>query len=462
MTPKNGAYLQGKKVVVVGMGASGVAAANLALNHGAIVTACDDLPLASLSDPARALAQRGVTFRPIGQAKFAGVDLIVVSPGVPPRAEFDEATASGVAVVGEVELATSCLPTGTPYAAIGGTNGKSTTTSLLGAILAAEGKRVFTGGNLGEPLAAHVDDHPGYDAVVLEVSSFQMERVDAFRPRAAVLLNVTPDHLDRYPSLAAYAAAKGNMFLGQRETDVALVPVHDSICRAEAQRGRGQIFTFGSGGDLDLDDAKITDRRDGEVYLLADLILTGRHNAANLAAAIGAARVMGASADAVRATMRTFRPLPHRTEWVAEIEGVRFYDDSKGTNVGAVVTALDGLYEDRCVLVAGGRDKGGSYEPLARALARRGRAAVLIGEAAEAIAAAIGAVVPVARASSMEEAVAEAARLALPGDAVLLSPGCSSFDMFRDYKQRGDEFVRAVRALEVSVIDASRTTLGAS
>ena len=446
----NGAYLKGKRVVVVGMGQSGVAAATLALAHGAIVTACDDLPLAALSDQARALAQRGVTFRPIEQSMYAGVDLIVVSPGVPPRVEFDEAIASGVAVIGEVELSTSCLSPDVPYAAVGGTNGKSTTTSLLGAILAADGKRVFTGGNLGEPLAAHVDDHPGYDAVVLEVSSFQMERVDAFHPRAAILLNVTPDHLDRYPSLAAYAAAKGNMFLGQGAADVAIVPQGDAVCLAEARRGQAAIVTFGPGGDLDLDDAKVTDRRDGEVYLLADMILAGRHNAANLAAAIGAARVMGASPEAVRATMRTFRPLPHRTEWVAEVAGVRFYDDSKGTNVGAVVTALEGLYEDRCVLVAGGRDKGGSYEPLVQALVRRGRAAVLLGEAAAAIAAAIGDVVPVVRAASMDEAVSEAARLARPGDAVLLSPGCSSFDMFRDYKDRGDAFVRAVRALETS------------
>jgi UDP-N-acetylmuramoylalanine--D-glutamate ligase len=447
MTAKNGAYLKGKRVVVVGMGASGVAAANLALNHGAVVTACDDLPLASLSDAARALAQRGVTFRPVEQSKYHGVDLIVVSPGVPRRLELDEAIASGVAVIGEVELAVSCLPRETPYAAVGGTNGKSTTTSLLGAILEADEKRVFIGGNLGEPLANHVDDQPAYDAVVLEVSSFQMERVDAFHPRAAILLNVTPDHLDRYDSLASYAAAKGNMFLRQTEADVAIVPVNDPVCLAEAKRGQGTIVTFGPGGDLDLDDEKLTDRRDGETYLLADLLLAGRHNAANLAATVGAARAMGASPAAIRTTMKTFRALPHRTERVAEIAGVRFYDDSKGTNVGAVVTALDGLYEPRCVLVAGGRDKGGSYQPLVDALARRGRAAVLIGEAADAIATAVGDVVPVVRASSMDHAVREAARLAQPGDAVLLSPACSSFDMFRDYKERGDAFVRAVHAL---------------
>ena len=252
------ANLKGKKVVVVGMGASGIAAAHLALDRGATVTACDDLPLASLSEAARALAQRGVTFRPIEQAKYAGVDLIVVAPGVPPRAEFEEAIASGVKVIGEVELAVSCLSEGVPYAAVGGTNGKSTTTSLLGAILQGEPgatKRVFLGGNLGEPLARHVDDVPGYDAVILEVSSFQMERVDTFHPRAAILLNITADHLDRYPDFAAYAAAKGNMPSSGRRpwTWPSSRPATRSALAASCDAEREAVATFGVTGDVIFD-----------------------------------------------------------------------------------------------------------------------------------------------------------------------------------------------------------------
>ncbi len=263
----------------------------------------------------------------------------------------------------------------------------------------------------------------------------------------SALLNITEDHLDRYADFEAYAQAKGNAFARQTENDWAIVPEGDAACVQQAHRGRGQVVTFGPGASVDVTDEAVVDRGAGQSYARSAMALTGGHNALNVAAAIACVAPFGLAPDAIRRVLATFRGLPHRTALVAERGGVRFYDDSKGTNVGAVVTALEGLLEPRAVLIAGGRDKGGTYAPLVEALARKGRAAVLIGEAADAIARAIGDRVPVRRAVSMQDAVAVSAALAQPGDAVLLSPACSSFDMFRDYKHRGDEFVRAVRAL---------------
>jgi UDP-N-acetylmuramoylalanine--D-glutamate ligase len=435
-------------VVVVGLGASGVAAVRLCLRLGARVVANDGKPRESLGDAARALEAQGAELVVGGHAaaKMDAADIVVVSPGVPPLQEVAAAEAKGVAVWGEVELAVRSMAHPAPVVAIGGTNGKSTTTSLAGALLEAHGMRAFVGGNLGEPLADHADER--FDVVVLEVSSFQMERVDAFRPHVSALLNVTDDHLDRYASFEDYAHAKGNAFRRQTEDDWAVVPVGDATCLHEARRGRARIVTFGPGGVLDVTSDAVVDRRTGERFARADMALTGGHNALNVAAAMACVRPFGVRAETIGRVLREFRGLPHRTALVAEVHGVRFYDDSKGTNVGAAVTALEGLLEPRAVLIAGGRDKGGSYAPLVEALARKGRAAVLLGEAADAIARAVGERVPVRRVASMDEAVRVGASLAHPGDAVLLSPACSSFDMFRDYKERGDAFVRAVRALE--------------
>lgn len=433
--------------MVVGLGASGVAAARLCLRRGARVVATDAKPESALSDAARALAKLGVELSVGGHAgaRLAEADVVVVSPGVPPFVELAEAERAGVPIWGEVELAVRSLARPAPLVAIGGTNGKSTTTSLVGAMLEAHSLRTFVGGNLGEPLADHVDE--AFDAIVLEVSSFQMERVDQFRPKVSVLLNVTPDHLDRYASFDDYANAKGNAFLRQTPEDVAVVPAGDELCARQAARGRARVVTFGPGGDVDVLSDRVIDRASGESWARADLALSGGHNALNVAAAIAAVRGFGVSASTVRAVLREFRGLSHRTALVADVAGVRYYDDSKGTNVGAAVTALVGLIEPKAVLVAGGREKGGSYAPLVDALVAKGRGVVLIGEAADAIASAVGDKLPVRRATSMDDAVRAASELARPGDAVLLSPACSSFDMFRDYKHRGDEFARAVRAL---------------
>jgi UDP-N-acetylmuramoylalanine--D-glutamate ligase len=437
-----------KRIVVVGLGASGVAAARLCARRGASVVANDAKPLETLSPDARALASEGIELVAGGHAHapLSRADLVVVSPGVPSFPELEAAEEAGVEVIGEVELAVRALRTPAPVVAVGGTNGKSTVTSLLGAFFEAAGKRTFTGGNLGEPLAAHADET--FDVLVLEVSSFQMERVRDFHARAALLLNVTDDHLDRYPSFDAYAHAKGNAFVTQTKEDAAVVPVGDEICARQARRGGGRLLTFGPGGTVDVRDDDVLDTRTGASYPVSGIVLQGRHNMMNVASAIAAAGDVGLSPDVMRRVLGEFQGLPHRMAFVSEIDGVRYYDDSKGTNVGASVTALRGLREPKAVLVAGGRDKQGSYEPLVQALRERGRGVVVIGEAADAIARAVGDAVKVARAASMEDAVRKARELAERGDAVLLSPACSSFDMFRDYKHRGDEFVRAVRALE--------------
>jgi UDP-N-acetylmuramoylalanine--D-glutamate ligase len=314
-------------------------------------------------------------------------------------------------------------------------------------MLVEAGKRAFVGANFGVPLSLAAGK--SFDVLVLEVSSFQMERAPTFHPRVAALLNITDDHLDRYPSFDAYAAAKGNMFVNQSVEDVAVIPKGDSLAAREARRGEGRRVTFGPGADIGTDESggAIVDRLRDHRYPLAEIRLTGAHNLLNVAAAIACASEAGAPRDAILRALAKFEGLAHRTAFVGEWSGVRYYDDSKGTNVGAAVAALKGLSESRVVLIAGGRDKRGAYGPLAEELKQKGRGLVLIGEAADRIAGETKGIVPEARAQSMAEAVALAAKMAEPGDAVLLSPACSSFDMFRDYKDRGDVFVREVRAL---------------
>ena len=449
--------LASSTVVVVGLGRSGIAAAKLAKKHGAHVVATDSAPHDRLSPEALALELEGVQILAGGHAHvgFDEADVIVMSPGVPAIPAVDAAEMVGTEVIGEIELAFRLSPP-TPILAIGGSNGKTTTTTLAGELLRAMGKSPFVGGNIGTPLAEILADGTAddYDTFVLELSSFQCERMPRFHPRRAALLNVTPNHLDRYTGFDAYARAKGNMFVNQTADDAAVYPDGDAICSREARRGKGQHLTFGpasvAGATFAFDRDAIVDRVRGERYLRKDIRLVGDHNAANVCAVLGLVAELSPSPDVVRDVLARFEGLPHRVSLVRERGGVRYYDDSKATSVGAVVAAIEGLAEEKVVLIAGGRDKLGSYDPLVSALARRGRAAVLSGEAADRSAGALGDTLPLERAASMEEAVERAARAALPGDAVLLSPACSSFDMFRDYKHRGDEFAAAVLRLSVS------------
>lgn len=437
--------VEGQRWHVVGAGKSGVAAADLLARQGASVVLVDEKPVDQWSVRPRSerVQSAQVSLRAFDTQ---AVERCVVSPGVPPGPWSDALDARGVPVWSEIELAWRLRAHEEPVIAIGGTNGKSTTTSLVAHVLAAAGKRVFAGGNLGEPWANHEDE--AFDVSVLEVSSFQLERVDTFKPRVSVLLNVTPDHLDRYPSFEHYAAAKGRAFERQTPGDTAVVPANDMVCRWQAVRGRGAIVTFGRDADVHVDGATIEDRARGVRIDLERTRLRGGHNALNVAATLAALRPFELDAARVVEAIATFEGLAHRTALVRTLGGVRYYDDSKGTNVGAAVTALEGLLEAKAVLIAGGKDKGGSYEPLAAALRAKGRAVVTIGEAAPLVEAAIGDSLPWKRAASMAEAVTLARAFARGGDAVLLSPACASFDMFRDYKHRGDAFVDAVNALE--------------
>lgn len=461
--------LVGKRVVVVGLGRSGHAAAALCAREGASVVVSDSREESVLRQEVAELVSRGARIEVRAGAQtsdvFSGANLVVVSPGVPPLEVLEEVESRGVEVIGELELASRFLEA--PIIAVGGTNGKSTTTTLLGTLLQAAKLRTFLGGNLGTPLSEAIDpfsDEELYDVLVVEVSSFQLERVREFRPRVNLLLNVSEDHLDRYPDFEAYVAAKGNSFLRQSPKDVAVIPCGDVGIEAQARRGQARVVTFGleSAGVADFTavltpEPGVRDRKRGDFYALKEAELHGAHNVLNAAAAIAAAREFGASPEAIRSGLESFRGLPHRMQRVDSIDGVTFYDDSKATNVGSAVTALLGLAEPKGVLIAGGRDKHGSYAPLVDALERKGRALVLIGEAADRIAEAVSDRVPVTRAASMQEAVSLAHSLAQIGEAVLLSPACSSFDMFQNYHDRGVRFVEAVKQLQ-----SSRAAAGAA
>ena len=440
--------VRGKTVVVVGLGRSGVAAAGLLLSRGAHVIGVDAAPREKVAAATIALEARGakLVLGGLDPAVFASPDLVVISPGVPSFPALSAFEQRGGEVIGELELASRFLTA--PIVLIGGTNGKSTTTALTAAIFEAAGKKTFIGGNFGTPPAEVVDE--AWDVIVLEISSFQAERVPTLHARAHALLNITDDHLDRYASFDAYADAKGNPFVNMTASDAAIVPFGDALARQQAARGSAQVITF-SGVDAAADIAVHGDRivypAKGWSFPVALLKISGAHNLANACAAIGIAAELGAGEGAIAAALAAFTGLDHRTVLAGEIDGVRYYDDSKGTNVGASVAAVRGLREARVVLIAGGRDKLGAYEPLVDALRDRGRALILLGEAADRIESAARGILPISRVETMREAVTAARELARKGDAVLLSPACSSFDMFRDYKERGDVFTQAVREL---------------
>ncbi|MCS6797744.1 MAG: UDP-N-acetylmuramoyl-L-alanine--D-glutamate ligase [Myxococcota bacterium] len=447
--------LEGRRVLVVGLGRSGRAAVDLLGRRGARVLANDAAPASALDarwlDGARS---RGVELSLGGHDPSLAhrADLVVVSPGVASNPLLDAAERAGVPVVGEVELAASQLRA--KLVGITGSNGKSTVTTLVGKMLEPLGRPLFVGGNLGTPLCEAVDgpaDRPDGIAVV-ELSSFQLERARALRVHVAALLNVTENHIDRHGSFAAYAAAKGRIFLGQHRQDAACVPDADALCLALARAGAGRLHTFGGAPGptaVGLRDGRIVDQALGLELPVESLGIRGAHNARNAAAAVLVARLAGAERHGVERALRSFRGLPHRTQHVARVAGVDWWNDSKSTSVAASVAAIEGIEtQGRVVLVAGGRDKGGSYEPLAAALGARGRAVVLLGEAAGLMERALVDVgLPIERACDLSDAVRRAARLARPGDAVLLSPACSSLDMFPSFEARGEAFVAAVQAL---------------
>lgn len=432
------------------MGASGEAAALLCLRKGAASVVLNDRREAADLKAERllTLGNAGVRFSLGGHRPetFTEADLVVVSPGVPPLEVLKQTEARGVPVISEVELAS--WYTEAPMIAITGTNGKSTVTMLVGEILKAAGFETFIGGNLGDPLSHAVDTPAALPAgrLVVELSSYQLERIVTMRPRVAVYLNLTPDHLDRYPSIAEYGAAKARIFMNQTVRDHAVVPGDDPVTLAFARAGAAHVHTFGGEKSaVRLVDGNIVTGA-GRRYPLSLLNIRGSHNISNAMASVLAAELAGASRDATTRALATFSGLPHRMQFVLADEGVVYYNDSKATNVGAAVKALEGM-DRKVVLIAGGRDKGGSYDPLVQLLRAKARAVVLIGEAAPILKAALGNQVPHREADDMFEAVRLARMLAEPGDCVLLAPACSSLDMFEDYADRGRVFAAAVCAL---------------
>jgi UDP-N-acetylmuramoylalanine--D-glutamate ligase len=445
--------LHGTTATVVGLGASGLAAARLLVQQGARVTINDARTEAELTERVAQAHALGVALDLGGHdaARLAANDLIVVSPGVPQLAALREAEAKGIRVVSEIELASWFVKS--TVIGITGTNGKSTVTTLIGEMCKATGKPTFVGGNLGTPFVDVVGTaaaEPG-GFVVVELSSFQLERIGEFRAHVAVLLNITDDHLDRYPSFDAYAEAKARIFATQRAGDAAVVKGGDALCTEYARRSLGTLHTFGGeSGEVREQASVLRDAESGLALARAELGITGDHNVDNACAAALAARLAGVGPEAIGAVLRSFRGLGHRMQHVAARGGVDYFDDSKGTNVGASVAAVQGLGQKgtRVVLIAGGVDKGGSYAPLRACMEQYGRGLVTLGDAASLIEAAFAdAPMPVVRAKDMAAAVDAARALAQAGDAVLLSPACASFDMFRSYAHRGDVFAEAVRAL---------------
>jgi UDP-N-acetylmuramoylalanine--D-glutamate ligase len=458
--------LKGRKVVVLGLGDTGLSMARWLARRGADVRVADtraDPPHAATL--ARELPRIALARGAFGEATLRGADLVAISPGLDRRAgPVAGALQRGVPVVGDIELFAQALrervsrqpsAVSPKVLAITGSNGKSTVTAMTGEICRAAAHRAVVAGNIGTPvldaLTAIEDGTPAPEVFVLELSSFQLESTTSLEPDASAMLNLTEDHLDRYAGLKDYAAAKARVFAGE---GVQVLNRDDRWSLGMARKGRA-VRTFGLGepraemewGMRGAGGAVALARGAQSLMALSELPVAGLHNAANALAAHALAHAIGAPDEALARALRSFRGLPHRMQHVAEHEGVRFLDDSKGTNVGATVAALAGLRQP-VVLIAGGDGKGQDFAPLAPAVAARARAVVLIGRDAEKLAAALaGSGVPLERAAGMDEAVQAAFRASRAGDAVLLSPACASYDMFRDYVHRAEAYVAAVRRL---------------
>ncbi len=459
--------LAGARVTVMGLARSGVAASRLLQAAGAHVTVADRKESAELTSALGAIDRDhvGVTVGARYESSLEEADLVVISPGVPYRlAPLEAVRRRGVKVISELELASQFLRS--PLLAVTGTNGKSTTVTLIGQFLAESGKRAFVGGNLGTALSeAAVEDlragqsgKPSpYDYLVVEVSSFQLETIDRFRPWIAALLNVTVDHQDRYESLDEYIAAKQRIFENQTADDYALFNLDDDRVTALRHRVRAKALGFTTLSAIDpdmyggtyIDGDRIVTTVTGvrqEICHRGEIRIIGNHNVENVMAAATYAVLCGCPLDVIRRVLTTFPGLEHALEIVRERRGVRFVNDSKGTNVDATLKALESI-DQPIWLIAGGRDKGGDFSRLTQAVSRRVTRVIVIGEAAPLLRQAWGGAAAMTEAATLRDAVDVAAQGASPGDVVLLSPACASFDMFADYQDRGRQFKALVHAL---------------
>jgi UDP-N-acetylmuramoylalanine--D-glutamate ligase len=444
--------LKNKNILVVGLAKTGIACARFLASKGARVTVTDTRNEAALQAQLAELAEYEITreLEQHSESTFLASDLIVVSPGVPmDLPQLAAAQQVGVEIISEIELAWRFMDA--PLAAITGTNGKTTTTTILGTIFKHNGYHTFVGGNIGDPLIEVAESHQIWDQVVAEISSFQLEWITSFRPTVAALLNLSEDHLDRYPDYQAYISAKLRIFENQTEEDFAVVNRDDALVWHHAQHLKAQLFPFSRKHELDegifYRDGVITYRHNGleECFPTAAIRLQGVHNLENIMAAMACALLLGCRPDETFETVLCFDALHHRMEFVRRVNGVSWYEDSKATNVGSVEKALESF--ENITLIAGGKDKGGSYAPLAPLVQERVRHLVLIGEATERLERELGALTDTRRAASLEEAVLIAAEITLSGGTVLMSPACSSFDMFKDYEERAQRFIAAVKAL---------------
>lgn len=446
--------LNGKRVLVVGLARTGVATARFLAARGARVAVSEQRPESAVAVEVAALRELNVEVECGGHSpeRFRDAELIVLSPGVPltlpPLAEARE---KGIEVISELELAWRFLR-GT-VVAVTGSNGKTTTVSLLGKIFAEAGRAVQVGGNIGTPLISLVDTACDHSVNVIEVSSFQLEAITSFRPRVAALLNITPDHLDRHASMSEYIAAKARLFGYQEKNDFAIFNADDAASAALAPEVRAERVWFSRKQRLDVgafvDNGWVVYSNGPErepVLPREEIRLQGEHNLENVLAAVCAARILDVPSRHIRAAVARFEGVEHRLEFVAEINGVRYYNDSKATNVDSALHAIN-AFAGKLIVILGGKDKGGDFRPLRQPLRERARHVLLIGAARNKMADQLENRVPTERLETLAEAVARAAKLAVPGDIVLLAPACASFDQFENFEHRGRVFKEQVRQL---------------
>jgi len=457
--------LNDKRVLVVGLGKSGVASALFLKSRGARVTVSDSKPEAELRKEILLLLEHGIAVETGGHGDrtFRDQDLIVVSPGVPFDApQLVQARSLGEKVIGEIELAAQFLSG--PMVAITGANGKTTTTTLAGEILTAAKLPVLVGGNIGTPAITFVDQSTPKTWIVLEVSSFQLETIVDFRPRIAVILNITPDHLDRHKTFANYIDAKARIFENQGPEDFTVLNADDPTTVDLAERTLAQRFLFsrkkeiGIGAFVRGTHIFFRDsQREREIMPLNDIPLKGAHNLENVLAAISVGMLTGCQPEQIRSAIQNFKAVEHRLEFVAKVAGVDYYNDSKATNVDAAIKALES-FPANIHLILGGKDKGSDYALLNDLLRERVKRVYTIGAAAGKIESHIHGAAEIDHAETLETAVQRASASAVAGDIVLLAPACSSFDQFQNYEHRGSVFKEAVRSLgRVQSPSATRT-----
>jgi UDP-N-acetylmuramoylalanine--D-glutamate ligase len=438
--------LTGKKIVIIGMGRTGIATARFLGKQGAKVIVTDEQPIDKWGKEFEQIAtEKWLEIGDYNTRILTGACIVVPSPGVPPGNDLlVEAQKKNIPVISEIEIAYRFLKV--PVIAVTGTNGKTTTTTLLGKILKYSGKKTFVGGNIGNPLIEYVEGSQKEDFIVAEISSFQLQWIEKFRPFIALLLNITCDHINYHGSFAEYRRIKTRVFANQTKADFAILNAADPEQEEMDRIINAQVIKFSSKRALQkgifIKKNNIVLRIPGaneEQYPLSIINLPGLHNTENVMAAIMAARLCGCSQENIIMAVAAFRGLPHRIEFVGEKNSIKFYDDSKGTNVGSVVRALE-TFARPVILLLGGRDKDGDFETLKPLLAAKTKKVILFGEARNRIASLIGKDMPALKKAKLREAIESAYKNAQPGDIILLSPGCASFDEFANYKERGKFF----------------------